>query len=284
MLEKDQWFTEICTEGGSAFSFKIRKKLHDEQTAYQHIEIFATEKFGNLMAIDGFVMLTTYDNFIYHEMLSHPALFTHPSPQKVVIIGGGDCGTLREVLKHDDVSSVLQVEIDERVTRLAEEFFPELCTSNSDARTEFLFGDGIRWMKDAEPGSVDIIIVDSTDPIGPAEGLFTEAFYRDCFHALGNDGILVQQSESPLYHMDIIEPMHQAMRAAGFSDTQTLFFPQPCYPSGWWTATMAGKQSLDGQFRETASRDKVFESRYYNAAIHRAALTAPAFFPIQRQP
>jgi spermidine synthase len=284
MLDKDQWFTEICTEGGSAFSLKIREKLHDDQTTFQHIEIYATEQFGNLMVIDGFVMLTTYDNFIYHEMLSHPALFTHPSPKTVVIIGGGDCGTLREVLKHDELTHVLQVEIDERVTRLAEKFFPELCTSNGDTRAEFLFGDGIQWMKDAEPGSVGVILVDSTDPIGPAEGLFTEAFYRDCYQALGDRGILVQQSESPLYHMDIIKPMHEAMRAAGFSDTQTLFFPQPCYPSGWWTATMAGKQSLEGQFREADARNKVFESRYYNAAIHRAALTPPAFFTLKTKP
>ena len=278
MLNKDEWFTELCEEGGSAFSFKLREKLHDEQTAFQRIEIYATEKFGNLMVIDGFVMLTTRDNFIYHEMMSHPALFTHPSPEHVVIIGGGDCGTLREVLQHDGVTRALQVEIDERVTRLAEDFFPELCASNEDPRANILFADGIQWMKDADPGSVDVIIVDSTDPIGPAEGLFTEAFYRDCYRALGNDGILVQQSESPLYHMDIIMPMHKAMQAAGFSDTETLFFPQPCYPSGWWSATLAGKQPLEQQFRETDARNKRFETRYYNAAIHRAALAAPEFF------
>lgn len=278
MLNKDQWFTEICEEGGSAFSFKVSEKLHDEQTAFQHIEIYATEKFGNLMVIDGFVMLTTRDNFIYHEMLSHPALFTHPSPEHVVIIGGGDCGTLREVMRHDGVTRALQVEIDERVTRLAEEFFPELCTANTDSRAGLLFADGIRWMKDADHGSVDVIIVDSTDPIGPAEGLFTEAFYRDCYHALGEEGILVQQSESPLYHMDIIKPMRQAMQAAGFSDTQTLLFPQTCYPSGWWSATLAGKQPLDNRFREADADSKRFETRYYNAAIHHAALAQPEFF------
>lgn len=278
MLNKDQWFTEICEEGGSAFSFKVSEKLHDEQTAFQHIEIYATEKFGNLMVIDGFVMLTTRDNFIYHEMLSHPALFTHPSPEHVVIIGGGDCGTLREVMRHDGVTRALQVEIDERVTRLAEEFFPELCTANTDSRAGLLFADGIRWMKDADHGSVDVIIVDSTDPIGPAEGLFTEAFYRDCYHALGEEGILVQQSESPLYHMDIIKPMRQAMQAAGFNDTQTLLFPQTCYPSGWWSATLAGKQPLDNRFREADAGSKRFETRYYNAAIHHAALAQPEFF------
>jgi spermidine synthase len=278
MLETDQWFTEICKEGGSAFSIRVREKLHDEQTDFQRIEIYATEHFGNLMVIDGYVMLTARDNFIYHEMLSHPVLFTHPSPENVVIIGGGDCGTLREVLKHGRVTHALQVEIDERVTRLAEEFFPELCVSNNDTRAAFLFDDGIQWMRTANPGSVDVIIVDSTDPIGPAEGLFTEAFYRDCHRALGEQGILIQQSESPLYHMNLINPMRKAMCAAGFSEVQTLFFPQPSYPSGWWTATMAGGQEFTGRLREADAANKSFETSYYNAAMHQAALTMPEFF------
>jgi len=196
----------------------------------------------------------------------------------VVIIGGGDCGTLREVLRHEGVQHALQVEIDERVTRLSEQYFPELCVANDDPRAEFFFGDGIRWMRECAPGSVDVIIVDSTDPVGPAEGLFTQAFYRDCLRALGENGVLVQQSESPLYHMHIINPMRKAIRDAGFADVQTLFFPQATYPSGWWSATMAGKQSLEGQVRWQAAQDKPFETSYYNAALHRAALTAPEFF------
>ena len=279
MLDQDQWFIEEDEVGGSIFGVKLREHLHSEQTGFQQIDIYATEKFGNVMVIDGFFMLTARENFIYHEMMSHPALFTHPSPENVVIIGGGDCGTLREVLKHGRVTHALQVEIDERVTRLAEEFFPELCVSNNDSRAEFYFGDGIRWMREADPGSIDVIIVDSTDPIGPAEGLFTKAFYHDCLNALGNDGIIVQQSESPLYHMEIINPMHKAMRDAGFADTRSLFFPQPCYPSGWWTATLAAKHALDGSFRERDVVSKAFETQYYNAAIHTAALAVPEFFP-----
>ncbi|MFQ5489058.1 MAG: polyamine aminopropyltransferase, partial [Gammaproteobacteria bacterium] len=126
------WFTEICEEGGSAFSLKIKGKLHEEQTPYQTIAIYETETFGNLMVIDGFVMLSSRDNFLYHEMLAHPALFTHDNPRRVLIIGGGDCGTLREVLQHQEVEEVWQVEIDERVTRLAERYFPELCAANDD--------------------------------------------------------------------------------------------------------------------------------------------------------
>ena len=276
-LESD-WFSERHADIGSAWSAKIKDKLFDEQSPYQHVQVYDTEGFGRLMVIDGCTMVSTLDNFLYHEMMSHPALFTHPDPKRVAIIGGGDCGTLREVLKHGRVTHALQVEIDERVTRLSEEFFPELCVSNEDSRAGFLFEDGIRWMREADPGSVDVIIIDSTDPIGPAEGLFTRAFYADCHRALGEEGILVQQSESPIYHMGIINPMRKAMYAAGFSDVRTLFFPQPTYPSGWWSATMAGKQDLAGRFREADAANKRFETAYYNAAIHAAALTVPEFF------
>ncbi len=271
------WFTEIDAKNGAAWSLQIKEKLHEERTGYQLIEIYATTGFGNLMVIDGFVMLTSRDNFLYHEMMSHPALFTHPDPKRVVIIGGGDCGTLREVLKHPGVESVLQVEIDQWVTRLSEQYFPELCESNSDPRAEFFFGDGIQWMKDVEPGGVDLIIVDSTDPIGPAEGLFTEAFYRDCYRALGEHGLIVQQSESPLLHLDsIIKPMHQAMLRAGFDDTATLHFPQPCYPSGWWSATMTGKHDVH-IFRQADAEKAAFTTRYYTSAIHQASLAQPNF-------
>lgn len=273
----EHWYTEAYEECGSAFSLRIKEKLHDETTPYQRIEIYATEKFGNLMTIDGLVMLTDRDNFVYHEMMSHPALFIHENPRKVVIIGGGDCGTLHEVLKHTEVEQAWQIEIDERVTRLSEQFFPALCQSNNDARAQLYFGDGIQWVKDAEPGSIDVIIIDSTDPVGPAEGLFSEPFYRDCERALSDSGILVQQSESPLYHMRIIAPMHKAMASAGFTDTKTLHFCQCSYPSGWWSATMARKGRSIDTFREQAVQQRSFETQYYNADIHRGAFATPEF-------
>ncbi len=277
MLQQDQWFTEIHSEAGTAFSLKITERLHHEKTPYQTIDIYATERFGRLMVIDGFIMLSDRDNFLYHEMMSHPALFTHPDPRRVVIIGGGDCGTLREVLKHPRVEAAVQVEIDERVTRLAEEFFPELCESNGDERAELRFEDGIRWMAEAPAGSVDVVIVDSTDPIGPAEGLFNEAFYRQCHRALGERGILVQQSESPVYHLALLEAMHRAMRAAGFAATRVLGFPQPVYPSGWWSATLATKGGTADSFRAEDARARPFVTRYYDEAVHAAALVTPPF-------
>lgn len=276
-MNESQWFTEEVSGAESAFSLKYKKKLHEEQSEFQHIEIYETEGFGNLMVIDGCTMVSTRDNFFYHEMMSHPVLFTHPDPKRVWIIGGGDCGTLREVLKHRSVEQAVQIDIDERVTRLAEIYFPELCQSNDDTRAELKFIDGIQWVRDAAPNSVDIIIVDSTDPIGPAEGLFNEAFYQDCFACLSEHGMLVQQSESALYHMKLIAEMRHAMNSAGFAHLQTLFFPQCIYPSGWWSATIAGKTGLS-QFRELDSADKQFDTTYYNVDIHRAALAQPEFF------
>lgn len=278
-----EWFTEYAPRIGSAFSLKIKQKLHEEQTPYQHLEIYETEHYGNLMVLDGFVMLTQKDNFIYHEMMTHPALFSHPAPANVVIIGGGDCGTLLEVLKHPGVKQAWQVEIDERVTRNAEKYFPELCASNNDPRARLIFEDGIAWIENAEPGSLDVVIVDSTDPVGPAEGLFREPFYRACHSALGEGGILVQQSESPLVHADkIIYPMRKAMRSAGFADVQTLFFPLPVYPTGWWSATLACKGKTLGFGREQAATAREFSTHYYNAAIHKAAFAQPEFFDKDR--
>ena len=273
MLPSNQkWFTEICKEAGYGVSWSIESHLAHEKTDFQTIDVYKTTHWGNLMVIDGFVMLTTRDNFLYHEMMSHPTLFSHSAPGRVLIIGGGDCGTLREVLRHDAVERCTQVEIDEQVTRLAEKHFPELCESNADPRAELIFDDGLAHIRNTEPGSLDVIIVDSTDPIGPAEGLFGPDFVADCYRALGDGGILVQQSESPLLHQHLIAGIHDNMKRAGFSDSKTLGFPQPCYPSGWWSATQAcknGELKAADPARFGASGIK---TRYYNPDVHRGAL------------
>ncbi len=276
MSLNNNWFTEQDTPTGCAFSLHLKNKLHEEQTPFQLIAIYETTEFGKLMTLDNIIMLTERDNFIYHEMMSHPVLLAHPNPRKVVIVGGGDCGTLHEVLKHPNLEKVLQIEIDERVTRLSEHYFPTLCESNNDPRAEFHFEDGIKWMANAPDNSVDVIIVDSTDPLGPGEGLFTADFYRDCRRVLAEKGLLVQQSESPLLHLELLQSMHQAMREAGFENTRSLQFPQCVYPSGWWTATLAGSGDLT-QFRENDARNKAFETRYYNADIQKASFVLPNF-------
>ena len=222
-------------------------------------------------------MLTDRDNFIYHEMMTHPALFTHPSPKRVAIIGGGDCGSLREVLKHPAVELCEQIELDERVTRVSEEYFPALCASNNDIRAKFHFDDGIEWIKNSAPGTYDVIIIDSTDPIGPAAGLFSQSFYEDCLRALGGRGVVIAQSESPLLHGQLIRSMQHNFNAAGFDALSTFCFPQCSYPSGWWSSTMAVKGDVAGEFRyDDASKAKL-NTLYYSADMHRAAATMPPF-------
>jgi len=272
------WFTEVCDAHGTAFSLRITERLTEVKTAWQRIEIFNTTDFGKLMVIDGCVMLSSRDNFIYHEMMAHPALFIHEQPQNILIVGGGDCGTLREVLRHASVETAVQVEIDEQVTRLAEQYFPELCESNNDARASLQFKDALQWVKNADAESLDVIIVDSTDPIDPAEGLFSELFYRDCWQALRPGGIIVQQSESPILHMNILREMHHAMATAGYTAVKTLQFPQPVYPSGWWSATLARKGEMFTGYRQKEATEKPFETHYYNAEIHTASFAMPSFF------
>jgi spermidine synthase len=276
MTTATTWHYENFEPAGSAIGYRITRKLDEVQSPFQKIEIFESTDWGNLMLIDGAMMLTTRDNFLYHEMMSHPALFTHANPEQVVIIGGGDCGTLREVLKHPGVKKAVQCDIDEQVTRMAEKWFPELCDANNDPRAELLFDDGIAYMANCAPGSLDIVIVDSTDPVGPAEGLFNKAFYASCFRALKDDGILVQQSESPLVLLELIKEMRAEMGKAGFTTFQTLPFPQPCYPTGWWSCTLA-KKSSGFDFRHRDARDKTFATKYYSADIHTGAATLPPF-------
>lgn len=270
------WLHEQFEPSGSAIGFRVRAKLDEVQSPFQKIEIWESTDWGNVMLIDGAMMLTTRDNFLYHEMMSHPALFTHADPRQVVIIGGGDCGTLREVLKHDGVERAVQCDIDEQVTRMSEKYFPELCESNDDPRAELLFDDGIAYMKNVAAGSLDIVIVDSTDPVGPAEGLFNRAFYESCFRALRDDGILVQQSESPLVLLDLIREMRGEMRKAGFTAFQTLPFPQPCYPTGWWSCTLARK-SGGFEFRDADVRAAALDTKYYSVDIHAGARHLPPF-------
>lgn len=277
-INSNQWFTEIHPHIGSAFSFSIEEKLHEEQTPFQHIAIYRTKDFGNLLVIDDVIQLSARDIFVYHEMMSHPILFTHRQPAHVAIIGGGDCGVLHEVLKHPTVQQVTQIDIDERVTRLAEHYFPEFCQKNQDKRATLLFQDGIQWMAQQPDQSVDVIIIDSTDPIGVAEGLFKKSFYIECRRVLADGGMIIHQSESPLYYAeDILLPMHHAMREAGFNFSKSLFFPVVGYPSGWWSATMATIDTSPEQFRKLDAQNKTFVTEYYNAEIHSAAFAMPEF-------
>ncbi|WP_111979879.1 polyamine aminopropyltransferase [Algibacillus agarilyticus] len=275
-LDPNSWFTEIHQGCGSAFSLQIKSKLEEVQSPFQKVTMYDTTDFGKFMVIDDCTMVTTRENFIYHEMMSHPALFTHPAPENVVIIGGGDCGTLKEVLRHPTVKSAQQIDIDEVVTQMSLKYFPELCERNQDPRADVMFDDGIKFMAEVAESSLDVIIVDSTDPIGPGEGLFNHAFYKNCLRALRTGGILVQQSESPILHQKLMKEMRDAMLDSGFAALQTLTFPQPIYPSGYWSCTLARKGASFNGFRdEIKTLDS--ELAYYSADIHKGAAALPNF-------
>lgn len=273
----ETWYTEQWAGEGSAISLEIKDKVHDFQSPYQRVEVFETTRFGKLMTLDGLVMVTERDEFVYHEMLVHPALFTHANPKRVLIIGGGDCGTLREVLKHDSVQQVDMVELDQAVTDAAAIHFPTLHAASFDPRARLYFQDGIAWVADAEPGSYDVILIDSTDPVGPAQGLFSVDFYRNCQRALAEGGVLAAQSESPLFHAELIRAMQRDLKAAGFADVATVDFPQCTYPSGWWSVTLGARDGSARSFRGEGDAQPPFPSRYYHAARHRGALTPPRF-------
>jgi spermidine synthase len=272
------WFTELWEKPGVSFSLKVIAQLWREETPYQCLEVFETENFGTTMTLDGVLMLTDRDNFFYHEMMTHMGLFSHPNPKRIAIVGGGDCGSLNETLKHDTVQSAHLIELDESVTRAAERFFPDLCSRNQDPRVSFHFTDGIGWMENAPAGSYDLIIIDSTDPIGQAARLFGETFYTACYKALASPGILAVQSESPFLYLPLIKSIRRNMRAAGFDEVLTAPFPQPTYPSGYFSTTLAAKGLSFAHFRKEDALQKVFETQYYNASIHEAALLATPEF------
>jgi spermidine synthase len=269
------WFTENHTPT-RGLTFEVESNLYQEKSQYQILDIVRTKDFGLVMQLDGVIMVTEKDEFVYHEMLAHPALFTHPNPQKVLIIGGGDGGTLKQVLRHPTVDKAVLVEIDEMVVNASKRYFPNLATGFSDPRSEVLIDDGIAYLKRHE-NEFDVILIDSTDPVGPAEGLFHKEFYTDCHKALKADGILTIQSESPW-----IEHLQPVITKA-YHDLESLFpivMPYTAaiqtYQAGLWLFQMASKKhspldAIDGK------RYDGMEFRYYNKALHQGCFALPGF-------
>ncbi len=259
-------------------TFEVSEVLYTERSLYQEIQIVQTPEFGKVMLLDGVLMLTEADEFVYHEMLCHPALITHPNPQKVLIIGGGDCGTLTRVLQHSSVQQVVQVEIDEMVTRVSELYFPKLTAATQDPRAELVFADGIAFLKQQE-STFDVILVDSTDPVGPAEGLFRQEFLADCHKALKADGILCLQCESPWIAalQPVIKQVNRDLHQL-FPIVAPYTAAIQTYQAGLWMFQLASKQydplSVDAEQR-FASRK--LEGKYYNARLHHAAFALPQF-------
>jgi spermidine synthase len=266
----DEFFTEEQTSAVH-FSLRIRNKLISRHTLYQHLEIVETEEFGRLMALDGKIMLTERDEHFYHEMLVHPAMLAHMNPKCVLVIGGGDGGTVREVLQHPSVERVFWAEIDEEVVIASRQYLPSVCAHIfEDPRVELHIRPGEQLVKEFSK-TLDIIIVDSTDPLGPAIPLFEPSFFKACDTALHPDGIFVTQCGSPFFSPEHVRITHQNLRPVFLSIRFYLGFV-PCYPSMWSyclgsrVPLETGVDTVSRRYQERALRVSYFTPRLYQGS------------------
>ncbi len=269
------WATEII-DGTAALSFKIEKSLFSGQSKFQKVDILKTSDHGVVMLLDGFFQLSERDEFIYHEMIAHVPLFVHPAPKRVLVIGGGDGGTVREVLRHKEVEEVVWIEIDEMVVNACRTHFPEVSCSWDDPRLKLRIDDGIKYVKETKD-AFDVMIVDSTDPIGPGEPLFNQAFYKGAAHLLSEDGILITQAESPLYTPDVQRSMFLNQRPF-FKNLHLYLYSTLTYIGGLWGFGFASKKLCPLQdFHPERLAQAGMTTKYYTEDIHRAAFALPAF-------
>lgn len=275
----DLFILETSADRSYQFGFGLKEKIFEKKTDFQFIEIYETTHHGRVLLHDGFFMLSDRDEAIYHEMISHVPLLTHPNPKNVLVIGGGDGGTAREVLRHPGVEKCTMVEIDGEVVEACRKYFPNVARSFSDPRLDLKIEDGVAFMKNTDE-KFDVIIIDSTDPIGPATPLFGEEFYGDVRNALGEDGIVVAQGESPFYGHDMQEKL-LSMNAGHFKWLTFYNFSNLTYPGGLWSFFFASKKchpALD--FRVDGRSELEGEFQYYNSEVHRSSFVLPEF---QRQ-
>lgn len=281
-MQPDGWFREESTMWpGQAMSIKVEKVLYDAQTDFQRLTIFKSKDgpWGNVMVLDGAIQLTDRDEFVYHEMMAHVPLMAHPNPQHVLIIGGGDGGVLREVLKHPEVVRCDLVDIDGAVIEQSKVFFPQVAQGFFDSRANAMVGDGAAYVKDKE-SAYDVIIVDSSDPEGPASVLFGEEFYTNVKRCLKPNGIVCSQGESAWLHLGLIENMTTFLREKmAFASVKYGMIYIPTYPCGSIGCLMAAKDAATDVTRPLREFSCEIQStlKYYDPNVHRAAFALPAF-------
>lgn len=272
------WFTEKYDENVK-ISYKVDKHLFHTQSKFQTIDVYNNELFGNYLVIDDIMMVTEKDEFIYHEMITHVPMACNPNIKDVLVIGAGDGGTVRELCRYKSINSITMVEIDEEVVNASIEFLPTISKSlKTDSRVNLLFKDGIDFVKNSSDNSYDLIIVDSTDPIGPGEGLFSIEFYENCYRILREDGILVNQSESPYYPFNIRELKRSCSKINKIFPILEYFQAFiPTYPSGHWMFGFASKSinPLNENIKNWNNNN--IETKYYNTKLHKGSFALPNY-------
>ncbi len=271
------WFSEAQTPNVK-LSIRVDRQLYSGKSEFQRIDVFESPEFGRFLTLDGYMMLTEKDEFIYHEMITHIPMAVHPNVKKVLVIGAGDGGVVRELVRYPEIETIDMVEIDPLVVEVCKKYLPKTACCLDDPRLNIHYEDGLKFIRFCE-SEYDLIIVDSTDPFGPGEGLFTREFYGNCFKALKEDGVMVNQHESPFYDEDA----HACQRAhkniaASFPIHKVYQAHIPTYPSGHWLFGFASKKyhplrDLD----ETRWNMRSLRCRYYTTTLHKGAFYLPRY-------
>ncbi len=272
----DLWVTEKIQKN-LKMSYKVKKTLFSEVSKFQKVDVVETEAFGKMLLNDGLVMTTERDEFIYHEMICHVPLLLHPKPKNVLIIGGGDGGTAREVLKYPDVK-VTMVEIDEAVVRACKEYIHVTSYELENKRLNLIIDDGVKFLKDTNE-VFDVILVDSTDPMGPSTPLFGVEFYKSVYSKLSADGIVISQAENPHYFEEVQKSVLLNLNEAGFSKVSLYNYSNLTYPGGLWSFSYGSKSvSSDSNLHESRLSSEQWKAlKYFTPEIARAAFALPAF-------
>lgn len=278
---RNVWFTDKDEDQALSLRF-TGEVFFDVQSPFQRVRILESTKYGKMLALDDMVMTTINDEFHYHEMISHPAMFTHGNAKNILVIGGGDGGTVREILRHEGVEKVTMVEIDGEVITACKEHLPEIAASFDHPKLDLKVDDGIAFIKTAAPESYDLIIVDGSDPVGPAEGLFSVEFYTNCYKALKKDGILIAQGESPKFNTKAFSELNHTLQDIfGTDNAPVSLFYVPTYPTGMWSFQYGVKgdkhpKRISNETEMDAFGDK-HGLRYYNSEIHKGSFATPNF-------
>ncbi len=282
MLQKnhDFWFSEYYMDDDVKLSLKVNEILHNEQSPFQKVQMFRNETFGVFLVLDGYTQVTEKDEFVYHDMIAHPAMAVNPNIKNVLIIGGGDGGTAREVARYKSIEKIDMVEIDELVVRVCQKYMPSTADIlEKDPRINLMFRDGLQFVKDAPAGTYDLILVESTDPEGPGEGLFSIEFYNDCYRCLSADGILINQHEGAFFDGDIVEmkKAHAKIKKT-FPIAKVFGFNTPTYASGYWYFGFASKKfDPIADFKPEEWSELGIETRYYNKDLHKGCFALPTY-------
>lgn len=276
-MELELWYTEKHTEKVN-FSIKVKQQLFSCKSEYQQIDVFESEEFGRFLTIDGLMMLTEKDEFIYHEMIVHVPMSVHPDAKKILVIGAGDGGVARELTRYQTVEHIDMVEIDQMVIDICKEYLPITSCGFNDPRVHITCQDALKFIRTCT-NEYDLIIVDSTDPFGPGEGLFTKEFYGNCYNALKEDGILVNQHECPFYD-DYAFSMQRAHKSIFeiFPICNVYQAHIPTYPSGHWLFGFASKKLHPTEDLDPAKWNSLgLKTRYYNTRLHIGSFAIPNY-------